>query len=225
MATIDLAQTSVTDANRLLLAYGEQGEDVEIVNPDARHHIGVGLTHPITVRVRGSAGYFCAGLTDGPRFEVDANVGWGLADNMLQGSVVVRGNAGAIAAVAIRGADVVVHGNIGSRAGQVMKEGTLCCAGKASFMAGYMMYGGRLIICGDSGEQVGQDMTGGTIYVGGRDPVARDRRGADRPARGGGGRRPRLPRPLRGPPSPGSSRRSSTRASTSATRAPSRACA
>jgi glutamate synthase domain-containing protein 3 len=168
VATIDLAQTSVTDANRLLLAYGEQGEDVEIVNPDARHHIGVGLTHPITVRVRGSAGYFCAGLTDGPRFEVDANVGWGLADNMLQGSVVVHGNAGAIAAVAIRGAEVVVHGNIGSRAGQVMKEGTLCCAGKASFMAGYMMYGGRLIICGDSGEQVGQDMTGGTIYVGGR---------------------------------------------------------
>ena len=168
MATIDLAQTSVTDANRLLLQYGEQGEDVEVVNPDARHHIGVGLTSPITVRVHGSSGYFCAGLTDGPRFEVEGNVGWGLADNMLQGSVVVRGNAGAIAGVAIRGPEVVVHGNIGSRAGQVMKEGTLCCAGSASFMAGYMMYGGLLVICGDSGEQVGQDMHGGAIYVGGR---------------------------------------------------------
>jgi hypothetical protein len=119
------------------------------------------------VRVHGSAGYFCAGLTDGPRFEVEANVGWGLADNMLAGSVVVRGNAGAIAGVAIRGAEVVVHGNLGSRAGQVMKEGTLCCAGNANFMAGYMMYGGRLIICGDSGEKVGQDIHGGTIYVGG----------------------------------------------------------
>lgn len=168
MATIDLAQTPVTDANRLLLEYGEAGEDVEILNSDARHHIGVGLTHAITVRVRGSAGYFCAGLTDGPRFEVDANVGWGLADNMLEGSVVVRGNAGAIAGVAIRGADVVVHGNLGSRAGQVMKEGTLCCAGDANFMAGYMMYGGRLVICGDSGEKVGQDIHGGAIYVGGR---------------------------------------------------------
>jgi formylmethanofuran dehydrogenase subunit C len=167
VATIDLAQVSVTDANRLLLAHGEHGEDVDVVNPDARHHIGVGLTHPITVRVHGSAGYFCAGLTDGPRFEVEANVGWGLADNMLAGSVVVRGNAGAIAGVAIRGAEVVVHGNLGSRAGQVMKEGTLCCAGNANFMAGYMMYGGRLIICGDSGEKVGQDIHGGTIYVGG----------------------------------------------------------
>jgi glutamate synthase domain-containing protein 2 len=167
VATIDLAQVSVTDANRLLLGYGEAGEDVDVVNPDARHHIGVGLTHPITLRVHGSAGYFCAGLTDGPRVEVDGNVGWGLADNMYQGSVVVQGNAGAIAGVAIRGAEVVVRGNIGSRAGQVMKAGTLCCAGNANFMAGYMMYGGRLVICGDSGEQVGQDMTGGTIYVGG----------------------------------------------------------
>ena len=167
MASIHLADVSVTDANRLLLEYGAAGEDVDILDPDARHHIGVGLTHPITVRVRGSAGYFCAGLTDGPRVEVDGNVGWGLADNMYEGSVVVRGNAGAIAGVAIRGADVVVRGNIGSRAGQVMKAGTLCCGGNASFMAGYMMYGGRLVICGDSGEKVGQDIHGGTIYVGG----------------------------------------------------------
>jgi glutamate synthase domain-containing protein 2 len=167
MATIDLAQTSVREANELLRRFGEEGEDVEIANPDARHHIGVGLTSPITVKIHGSAGYFCGGLTDGPRFVVDGNVGWGLADNMLGGSVVVRGNAGAIPGVAVRGAEVVVHGNIGSRAGQVMKAGTLACAGNANFMAGYMMYGGRLVICGDSGELVGQDMTGGTIYVGG----------------------------------------------------------
>ena len=168
MAIVDLAQLSVRDANELIRQHGEMGEDVDVVNPDARHHIGVGLTHPITLRVRGSAGYFCGGLTDGPRIEVDANAGWGLADNMLSGSIIVRGNASAISGVAIRGADVVVHGNIGSRAGQVMKEGTLCAGGNASFMAGYMMYGGRLIICGDSGEQVGQDMAGGSIYVGGR---------------------------------------------------------
>ena len=56
MASIHLADVSVTDANRLLLEYGAAGEDVDILDPDARHHIGVGLTHPITVRVRGSAG-------------------------------------------------------------------------------------------------------------------------------------------------------------------------
>jgi len=168
MAQIDLGAISVTEANKLIRQYGEAGEDIDILNPDARHHIGVGLTYPVNVRVKGSAGYFCAGLTDGPKFVIDNNVGWGLADNMLGGSVVVHGNAGAIAGVAIRGAEVVVHGNIGSRAGQVMKEGTLCCRGNANFMAGYMMYGGRIIILGDSGEKVGEDLTGGNIYVAGK---------------------------------------------------------
>ena len=100
---------------------------VEVVNPDARHHIGVGLISPITVRVRGSAGYFCAGLTDKARFEIDNNVGWGLGDNIYDGTVIVGGNAGAIAGGAIRGAEIVIKGNMGSRSGQVMKAGTLLC--------------------------------------------------------------------------------------------------
>ncbi|WP_395686526.1 glutamate synthase-related protein [Aestuariivirga sp.] len=168
MAKIDLSVTPVREANELLRKYGAEGVDVEVLNPDARHHIGVGLTHPINVHVRGSAGYFCGGLTDGPRFFVDNNVGWGAGDNMLNGSIVVNGNASAIPGVAIRGAEIVVKGNIGSRAGQVMKAGTLLACGNANFMAGYMMYGGRLIILGNSGEKVGQDMTGGNIYVAGK---------------------------------------------------------
>ena len=167
MVAIDLSEVAVRRANELIREYGASGEDVEIANPDARHHIGVGLTHDITVRIRGSAGYFCAGLTDGPRFEIDSNVGWGVADNMYRGAVVVGGNASAIPGVAIRGAEVVIRGNMGSRAGQVMKAGTLACGGNANFMAGYMLYGGRIVILGNSGERVGEDMTGGVIYVGG----------------------------------------------------------
>ncbi len=168
MVQIDLGRVSVRDANELIRGHGARGDDIEIVNPDARHHIGVGLIHPVTVRVRGSAGYFCAGLADKARFVVENNAGWGLGDNMYAGAVTVRGNAGAIAGVAIRGAEIVVHGNVGSRAGQVMKAGTLCCAGNANFMAGYMMYGGRIIVLGDSGERVGEDMAGGEIFVGGQ---------------------------------------------------------
>jgi len=167
MVSIDLAELSVREANAQLRQLGEAGEAVEILNPDARHHIGVGLTAPIDVNVQGSAGYFCAGLTDQARFQVSHNVGWGVGDNMYSGSVVVGGNAGAIPGVAIRGAEIVIKGNMGSRAGQVMKAGTLCCAGNANFMAGYMMYGGRIIILGDSGERVGEDMSSGEIYVAG----------------------------------------------------------
>ncbi len=155
------------EANNALRSAGAAGADIEIVNPDARHHIGVGLVHPVTVRVKGSAGYFCAGLSHGARFEIDSNVGWGVADSMYAGSAVVGGNAGAIAGVALRGGEVVIKGNMGSRAGQVMKAGTLLCRGNASFLAGYMMYGGRIIILGDSGERVGEDMSGGAIFVGG----------------------------------------------------------
>ena len=167
MVKIDLAEIPVREANELIRKYGAEREDVELLNPDARHHLGVGLTEDINVRIRGSAGYFCAGLTDTARFDVENNVGWGLGDNMYSGSVIVGGNAGAIAGVAIRGAEVVVKGNMGSRSGQVMKAGTLCCAGNANFMAGYMMYGGRIIILGDSGESVGEDMAAGEIFVGG----------------------------------------------------------
>ena len=185
MVQVDLAELSVTQANRRLKELGADGVDVEVVNPDARHHIGVGLVHPINVHVRGSAGYFCAGLSDGARFLVDGNAGWGLADNVYNGTIVVEGNASAIAAVAIRGAEVIVKGNIGSRAGQVMKAGTLCCVGNASFMAGYMMYGGRLIILGDPGERLGEDMIGGEIFVAGEprslgtDAVRTDPEGAE----------------------------------------------
>jgi len=167
MVALDLAQLSVREANAQLRKLGEAGEDVEILNPDARHHIGVGLTAPIRVTVKGSAGYFCAGLTDQAHFTVTHNVGWGVGDNMYSGSVVVGGNAGAIPGVAIRGAEIVIKGNMGSRAGQVMKAGTLCCVGNANFMAGYMMYGGRILILGDSGERVGEDMSGGEIFIAG----------------------------------------------------------
>ena len=170
MGQIDLSQVGITEANQKIRRIAAAGDDVEISNPDARHNIGVGLVidDPMTVRVRGSAGYFCGGLSDGARFEIEHNVGWAVGDNIYKGTVVVGGNAGAIPGVAIRGAEIVVRGNMGSRAGQVMKSGTLCCGGNAAFMSGYMMYGGRIIILGDAAAKVGQDMSAGEIFVGGK---------------------------------------------------------
>jgi len=168
VVTIDLSKLSVRDGNEALRAAAAQGQDIEVLNPDARHHIGVGLVAPVTVKVQGSAGYFCAGLSHGARFEIASNVGWGVGDSLYEGSVIVGGNAGAIAGVGLRGGEVVVKGNLGSRGGQVMKAGTLLCCGSAGFLAGYMMYGGRIIILGDSGERVGEDMSAGEIFVGGK---------------------------------------------------------
>ena len=167
MATLDLSTMPIRTVNEVIRGYGAIHESVEIVNPDARHYIAVGLTNPIDLTIHGSAGYFCGGLSDGPLITVEKNVSWGVGDNMLAGTILVGGNAGAIAGEALRGGEIIIMGNMGSRAGQVMKKGTLCCAGNSSFMAGYMMYGGRIIILGNSGQKVGENMAGGEIFVGG----------------------------------------------------------
>lgn len=172
MVAIDLSKISVREGNEAMRAAVVRGDAVEVRNPDARHHIGVGLVapdaKPVKVKIHGSAGYFCAGLSHGIDFEVESNVGWGAGDSMYVGSLVVGGNASAIAGEGLRGGEVVIKGNMGSRAGQIMKAGTLLCCGSASFLAGYMMYGGRIVILGNSGTRVGEDMSDGAIFVGGK---------------------------------------------------------
>ena len=168
MAEIDARGKSVTEVNRAVRSLAESGEEIVIDNPDARHLLCVGLLARAKVTIRGSAGYFCGGLSDGPSIEVFNNAGWGLGDNLLSGTIIVRQHASAIPGVGMRDGTIVVGGNLGSRAGQVMKGGLILCGGRANFMAGYMMMGGRIVICGDSGRSVGQDMINGAIYVGGR---------------------------------------------------------
>lgn len=168
MAAIDARDKSITEINREIRALAEAGDRIVIEYPDARHHLCVAVLAPARVVIRGSTGYFTAGLCDGPTVEVANNVGWAVADNLLGGTVIVGRNAGAVPGVAMRGGTLVVKGNLGSRAGTVMKSGWILCGGRANFMAGYMMMGGRLVICGDSGRGVGQNMIAGAIYVGGK---------------------------------------------------------
>jgi glutamate synthase domain-containing protein 2 len=168
MVEIDAKGKSVTEINRAVRDLARDEREIVISNPDARHLLCVGLLASVKVSIHGSAGYFCGGLSDGPTIEVLNNVGWGLADNLLSGTMIVRQHTSAIPGVGMRDGTIVVKGNLGSRAGQVMKGGLILCGGRANFMAGYMMMGGRIIICGDSGRGVGQDMINGAIYVGGR---------------------------------------------------------
>ena len=92
METINISGMEMRKVNEILRGYGSTHRNVEIINPDARHYIGVGLINPIRVMIRGSAGYYCGGLTDGPHIEVEKNVSWAVGDNMFAGSVIVGGN-------------------------------------------------------------------------------------------------------------------------------------
>jgi len=91
----DLAQTTVRELNQWLHAdlAGSGVAHVEVLNPDGAHSIAVGLDAPISVDVRGHAGYYCAGMNKHADITVHGNVGWGVAENMMSGSVRVKGFA------------------------------------------------------------------------------------------------------------------------------------
>jgi glutamate synthase domain-containing protein 3 len=168
MVEIDASQFSVRELNRQIRSLAESGEtEIRVLHPGAQHNIGVGIVHPITLTIQGSAGYFCAGLCDGPNVTVDGNVGWGFGDNLMNGRLEVKGNAGAVCGVAMRSGQILIHGNMGSRSGQVMKGGSIVCRGDAGYRAGSMMMGGTIIILGSTREALAEFMMDGEIFVAG----------------------------------------------------------
>ena len=93
MVEIDAKGKSVTEINRSVRELAQSERQIVISNPDARHLLCVGLLAATRVIIRGSAGYFCGGLSDGPTIEVLNNVGWGLGDNLMSGTIVVGQHA------------------------------------------------------------------------------------------------------------------------------------
>jgi methylamine---glutamate N-methyltransferase subunit B len=169
-ATFDARDLTIRKINAELrrLLYEEGIKDVTVLNPGAKHSLGVGILTRCRITFDGSLGYFGCGLIDGPEIHVKGRVGWSACENMMSGVVVIDGNAGSLTAAAIRGGDVVVHGRVGARTGIDQKGGTVIVGGSAGSMTGFMMQRGRQIILGDVGPGLGDSMYDGTIYVGGK---------------------------------------------------------
>src|SRR5437868_5710216 len=166
--SIDSRGKTTRDINRELreaIAAGQQ--DIRVLNPDARHNLGVALLQPVRVVFEGSVGYYCAGMMDGARVEVRGSAGWGAAESMMGGTVVIDGSAGSGVAASIRGGTVVVRGDAAARAGVSMKGGTLLIGGGCGYMAGFMMQKGTIVICGDAGDALADSMYEGVVFVGG----------------------------------------------------------
>ena len=167
MVEIDASDLSIREINTRIRQAAEQDDDIVLLAPGARHNLAVGLTRTVRLTICGSAGYFCAGLCDGPTVRVKGNAGWGLGDNLMNGTLRVDGNAGAVCGVGMRSGHILVRGNMGSRAGQVMKGGSIVCCGSAGYRAGSMMIGGTIVILGDAREALGEFIMDGEIYVAG----------------------------------------------------------
>jgi len=143
-------------------------KDVTVLNPGAKHSLGVGILTRCRITFDGSLGYFGCGLIDGPEIRIKGRVGWSACENMMSGVVAIDSNAGSLTAAAIRGGDVIVKGRVGARTGIDQKGGTVIVLGDAGSMTGFMMQRGRQILCGNVGPGLGDSMYDGTIYVAGK---------------------------------------------------------
>lgn len=150
------------------LLYEQGVDDVTILNPGAKHSLGVGILTRCRITFEGSLGYFGCGLIDGPEIHIKGRVGWSSCENMMSGVVMIDSNAGSLTAAAIRGGDVIVKGQVGARTGIDQKGGTVIVLGDAGMMTGFMMQRGRQILCGNVGSGLGDSMYDGTIYVAGK---------------------------------------------------------
>jgi methylamine---glutamate N-methyltransferase subunit B len=169
-ARFDARELSTRKINAELrwLLYEQGVTDVTVLNPGARHSLGVGILTRCRLTFDGSLGYFGLGLLDGGEVQVNGRVGWSVAENMMSGVVVVEGNSGSLAGAAMRGGDLVIKGRTGARTGIDQKGGTIIVMGSAGSMTGFMMQRGRQIILGDVGHGLGDSMYDGTLYVAGK---------------------------------------------------------
>ena len=169
-ATFDARDMTTRKINLELrwLIYEQGVKDVTVLNPGAKHSLGVGILNRCRITFDGSLGYFGCGLIDGPEIHVKGRVGWSSCENMMSGVVVIDGNAGSLTGAAMRGGDLVIRGRVGARTGIDQKGGTIIIGGSAGSMTGFMMQRGRQIILGDVGPGLGDSMYDGIIYVGGK---------------------------------------------------------
>jgi glutamate synthase domain-containing protein 3 len=164
MQTYDLEAQGLRGLNETLQNAQEQ-TNWEIVNPKGSHAIAVGLTAPIAVGVKGSTGYYCAGMNQHANVHVEGSVGPGVAENMMSGSVTVEGDASQYAGATGHGGTLVIKGNASSRCGISMKGIDIVVHGNVGHMSAFMAQSGNLVVCGDAGDALGDSIYEARLFV------------------------------------------------------------
>jgi glutamate synthase domain-containing protein 3 len=169
VAEFDAADMEISAINLRIRELMKSGHGtITVLNPRAKHSLGVGILNRLNLNFKGSLGYFGCGLIDGANVHISGRVGWSCAENMMAGKVVIEKNAGSLFGAAMRGGDLVCKGQAGARVGIDQKGGTIIVGDSVGAFTGFMMQRGRMIILGDAGVNLGDSMYDGTIYVGGK---------------------------------------------------------
>ncbi|THK36515.1 protein GlxC [Ensifer sp. MPMI2T] len=167
MPVIDLAVTPLRDLNSALHAIPPGPNDIafEVVNPRGSHSVAVGIDAPVAVDVKGSVGYYCAGMNDGGSVTVHGSAGPGVAENMMSGKVVIEGDASQYAGATGRGGLLVIKGNAASRCGISMKGIDIVVHGNIGHMSAFMGQSGHLVVLGDAGDALGDSLYEAKLFV------------------------------------------------------------
>ena len=167
MESLDLEKLSVRQLNHYLHHEIESKSlsKIEILNPSGLHNIAVGLDAPVSVNVRGHAGYFLGGMNQKAQIVVHGNVGWSVAENMMSGEVRVKGFASQCAGASAHGGLLFIEGNASSRCGISLKGGDIVVGGHVGHMSAFMAQAGHLVVCGNAGAGLGDSLYEAVVYV------------------------------------------------------------
>ena len=168
MQTFDLAARGLRELNQTLHALrGVQTNETvwEIVNTRGSHAIAVGVDAPLDITVRGTTGYYCAGMNKQATIRITGSAGPGVAENMMSGTVIVEGDASQYAGATGRGGLLVIKGNASSRCGISMKGIDIVVHGNIGHMSCFMAQTGNIVVLGDAGDALGDSLYEARLFV------------------------------------------------------------
>jgi glutamate synthase domain-containing protein 3 len=167
MQTFDMEAQDLRELNSALQAQNGTTNQTawEILNPRGSHALAVGLDAPIEVTVKGSTGYYCAGMNQQATVHVTGSAGPGVAENMMSGTVIIDGDASQYAGATGQGGLLVIKGNASSRCGISMKGIDIVVQGNIGHMSAFMAQSGNLVVCGDAGDALGDSLYEARLFV------------------------------------------------------------
>ncbi|MBY8977431.1 protein GlxC [Rhodobacteraceae bacterium NNCM2] len=139
-----------------------------IANPGGAHALACGLMAPLDVTIKGSTGYYCAGMNKNATVHVAGSAGPGVAENMMSGKVIIDGDASQYAGATSHGGMLVIRGNASSRCGISMKGSDIVVRGNIGHMSAFMAQSGNLVVCGDAGDALGDSIYEARLFVRGK---------------------------------------------------------
>ncbi|MEC7763044.1 MAG: protein GlxC [Pseudomonadota bacterium] len=170
MPTLDMSSMELREVNETLQAAAKSQANAtyEIANPRGSHAVAVGLDGPLDVTVKGSTGYYCAGMNKAATIRVEGSAGPGVAENMMSGSVTIEGDASQYAGATGHGGLLNIKGNASSRCGISMKGIDIVVHGNIGHMSAFMAQKGNLVVLGDAGDALGDSLYEARLFVRGK---------------------------------------------------------